>query len=158
MIWLVYEESYLCMMGVGNRRMKRKNKKLKRMINKLEIYNQLRFSIWSIYEKTLKDVRDNIGLNSRIASKTNSNFAPKSQKGMSKSAMSPSQMDMSLISKARSGRDDKSDLGVDDNDIEILSDYHQFFIQRKQAIIDQWEKDRSEEKKEMQHKRMQKTK
>ena len=59
----------------------------------------------------------------------------------------PSQMNMSMMSKVRSAIEDQSDFGFDENDAEILADYHQFFVVRKQAIIDQWEKDMGEERK-----------
>lgn len=54
---------------------------------------------------------------------------------------------MSFMSKIRSAIGDKSEIGSEEIDPEVMATYHQFFIERKQAIIDQWEKDQSELKK-----------
>ncbi|CAI2359649.1 unnamed protein product [Moneuplotes crassus] len=114
---------------------------------KLEIFNQLRNTMINMFIKAKIDVKNSIGIHSKSVAKSISNTEMK--KGGVKSLMSPtnSHINMSVISKIKSGFEDKSEFGIDDNDAEILSDYHQFFVQRKQAIIDQWEKDLSEEKK-----------
>lgn len=103
---------------------------------KLEIFNQLRDTMTNMYRKAKREVQETI----MVGKKNKHTEKPK----LNNISPTPSQMNMSVMSKVKSVIEDKSEIGIEEIDSEILADYHQFFVERKQTILDQWEKDQSE--------------
>lgn len=123
--------------------------------NKMEVYNQIRDTMEHMYNKAKREVQETIMVGKNHKEKDPTSMLNKAQNVVSRNNASPapSQYNNSVMSKVKSVIEEKTEFSIIGIDAEILADYHQFFVERKQAIIDQWEKDQSELRLHKKHKR-----